>query len=131
MLKQPHALCNDVRYIYPGSLLLNGYHSQNTSFYSIPLIINGKECDTYAHCFVTDTHECRITDIQDNECTLWVVDHATSCSSCIKIEHKGDIKGCCFAKPKKGYTYAVTYSENDIIFSSITIHDHDKAFLKK
>jgi hypothetical protein len=113
-----------------GSLFMNGYHS-NVPMRPIPLYIGDKVYQTYATYFVTNTCECRVTSTRDNqltqrlsvplskECLLWVVDHDNATATYVqRIEHTGEIKGCCFNKTG---TNVVTYSDKDMVFSTITV----------
>jgi hypothetical protein len=112
--------------IYPASLFLNAYHT-NHSDSTILLSIGDKVHQTYATHFITDTHEYRITDIKGKQCSLWVINHEnidnTNYTFATSIEHKGDIKGCCFSKTGTGVEHAITYSDCDIVISKITTHN--------
>jgi hypothetical protein len=109
--------------IAPSSFLLNGYHTHDQTISTIPLRINGIVHQTAGSCFITDTYECRVTDVRDKHCMLWVVNH-NDASGYVStgIRHKGAIKGCVFSKTQAGVGYVVTYSESDIVFSIITTH---------
>lgn len=117
--------------IYLGSLFLNGYHSNNQFGCTVPLRISDTVHQTYGSCFITNTHECRVTDVRDKHCVLWVVNHndpSLHKSTCVK--HKGEIKGCCLSKKEAGVGYAVTYSEHDMVFSTITMQKNGQPVIK-
>lgn len=125
MLKQP--MLGDIlnvlhEKIYPGSLFINGYFSCCQYKHPIPLYADGRVHQTYAMHFVNDSDEYRITDINDKQCLLWVINHAhPDATFSTPIKHEGAIQGCCFSKTRTEVECALTYSESDMVFSAITM----------
>lgn len=107
--------------IYLGSLFIDEAHTIDQYNYPIPLCIENDVHQTYAISFGIDNYEYRITDLHNNQCLLWLINHdnpADTFSTLIK--HKKPIKGCRFSKTKTDVEYALTYSDTDMIFSTIT-----------
>lgn len=132
MLKQPmgygsvlESLRQDV---YLGSVFLNGFHTIHPYDYPISLRTGDKVRQTYATCFGIDNYEYRITDVRDNQCLLWVINHDNpDATFSTIIKHKGNIKGCCFsstilrqAQDDRNVEGVLTYSDHDMVFSTIT-----------
>lgn len=110
--------------IYLGSSFTNGLCTLKQYDFPVTTWIRDKEHKTYATHFVTDDCEYRITDVQDNRCSLWVINHADPSLTFKKlIEHKDNIKGCCFSTTGTDVEAVVTYSESDMVFSKITTQE--------
>lgn len=133
-MMQNLSTCLREKTVHWGSFFLNGYHPNKYSYfadspedYKIPLRIGCKAHDTYATHFITDTYEFRITNLDDNKCNVWVIDHQNINDSNYTfshpIHHKSAVKGCCFSKTGTGVEYVVTYSEDDIVVLKITSHN--------
>lgn len=107
--------------IYLGSLFFNSCHTIYPHQYPVSLYTGDKVRQTYAICFAIDNYEYRITDVQDKQCLLWVINHDNpSDTFSTRIRHKGDIKGSCFSKTKTDVEGVLTYSDHDMVFSTIT-----------
>jgi hypothetical protein len=108
--------------IYLGSLFFNGCHTVHPHQYPVSLYTGDRVRQTYAICFAFDNYEYRITDVENKQCLLWVINHdnpSDTFSTCIK--HKGDIKGSCFSTTKDDVEGVLTYSDHDMVFSTITM----------
>ncbi len=135
-----HVLANDIDL---QSLFINGYHSSTQSFHPIPSCIDAKTYPMYAHCFITDYCEFRVTGTVGSdfrqpvlvplskECLLWVVDHKNPKNTfSTVVTHADDIKGCCFSKTGTEVEYIVTYSDKDIVFSTVTMAPDGCSYVK-
>lgn len=104
------------------SLFINGCCAHK-NIYPIPLHINDRLYQTYAYNFVSEFCEYRVTGTPGAPLTytLWFIDHESENSRIVtKFQHNNPITGCCFSKTKTNIEYIITYSETDIIFSTIT-----------
>lgn len=124
-LKQPtfngtirDRLCEN---IYLGSVFLDAGHTIHPYDYSVSLHTGDKVRKTYAICFGIDNYEYRITDVRDNQCLLWVINHNNpDATFSTLIKHKENIKGCCFSSTKTDVEGVLTYSDFGMVFSTIT-----------
>ncbi len=129
IVKQPRAF--DVRAyqeIDLQTLFVNGYFDSDTIKRPIPLQINDKIYKTYAYNFVSPYLEYRITEQLRNKNSshylIWIIDHKNPQATFAEpIQHSSPIIGCCFSKAKTNEEYVVTYSEDDIIFSTISMFE--------
>jgi hypothetical protein len=107
--------------IYLGSVFLNGIHTIRLYDHPISLRTGDKVRQTYATSFGIDNYEYRITDVRDNQCLLWVINHDNpDAIFSTLIKHKGNIKGCCLSNTKTDVEGALTFSDHDMVFSIIT-----------
>src|SRR5260221_4202841 len=107
--------------IYLGSVFLNGFHTIHPYDYPVSLRTGDKVRKTYATCFGIDNYEYRITDVRDNQCLLWVINHNNlDATFSTIIKHKGNIKGCSLSSTKTDVEGVLTYSDHDMVFSTIT-----------
>jgi hypothetical protein len=107
--------------IYLGSVFLNGIHTIRLYDHPISLRTGDKVRQTYATSFGIDNYEYRITDVRDNQCLLWVINHDNpDAIFSTLIKHKGNIKGCCLSSTQTDVEGALTFSDHDMVFSTIT-----------
>jgi len=108
------------------TLFINGYFDGNTVKRPIPLRIGDKIYKTYVYNFVSPYLEYRITEQPKNKNSsdylVWVIDHKNPDATFAEpIQHNSPIIGCCFSKTKTNIEYVITYSEDDINFSTISM----------
>jgi hypothetical protein len=128
MLKQPlfdlHCSYRIEKAISLGSLFINGHHTIKQYEFPISLHTGDKVRQMYATYFAIDNYEYRITDMQNNQCLLWVINHDNpEATFSTLIKHKGAIKGCCFSNTQTDVEGALTYSDHDMVFSTITTQE--------
>jgi hypothetical protein len=106
--------------IYLGSFFFDGGHTINQYDYPIFLRIGDVIHKTYATQFGSDNYEYRITDVDDNQCLVWVIDHDnpnTIFSTPVRLTES--IKGCRLSNTNSDVEYAVIYSEHDMVLLEI------------
>lgn len=119
------------------SLCMKYLHTNEQFKKAIPLYIGNALYHTYASHFIGNNCEYRITETfptqflhsnpssLSDECLLWIIDHKNpheyAFSTNIKHTYSDHtIKGGCFSKAKdKEIQYVITYSDRDIVITSI------------
>jgi hypothetical protein len=124
-LKQPMFFSDFVpNEMYLGSLFIDAAHTIDQYNYSVPLRIENDAHETYAISFGGDNYEYRITDVNDKQCLLWVINHDDpSATFSTIIKTKNPIKGCRISSTNTDVEYALTYSKDDIVLSTITMQN--------
>jgi hypothetical protein len=109
--------------IYLGSVFINSLHTIKQHKYPILLPVKDVQHKTYATHFGNNNYEYRVTDIIGKKGVIRVINHATGESYSCDIEHASDIKGCCISNTGTNCECVVTYSSDDVVFTTLTAHD--------
>lgn len=106
--------------IYLGSFFFDAGHTINQYDYPVFLYIGDVLRKTYAIHFGSDNYEYRITDVDDSQCLVWVIDHENpSGTFSTPIQLHSSIKGCRLSSTNSDIEYAVIYSEHDMVLVEI------------
>lgn len=128
----------DLSHIDWRSTFFQGSYAHNLPpFVAKPLSVGDIFDRTYAAVFLSNGYELHITDDEsfssrtdcvaknlDKVCNLRILDRKKNNAICCQeVIHKASIKGYCFDQLNEHSACLVTYSDNDLVFSFITIDE--------